>query len=104
MTNEELLAKVEADHGIEAARVAARFIAKEDGDLPDRFSHREKGWDTSGRKARGVPKGIPLSRSKGTDWKDRNELRSLNNQKRRPLPRSGAPVPPARAPRDIEGC
>lgn len=103
-TAAELLAKIEAEHGLEAAQVAARFMDKEE--LPDRFRHNDASWKRTGKKAKRPP-AIPATRSKRASPRDRADLAFLrkveDGKKARRLPRSGAPLPASgRAPRDIE--
>lgn len=90
----ELLARIEAEHGKEAAEVVARFIAKDE--LPERFTLRSS--TKVGKRAKTRP-AIPVTRSTDPDWREKNKERGSLGR----LPRSGAPRPPKRAPRDLEG-
>jgi hypothetical protein len=90
----ELLARIEAEHGPEAAAVAARFMDP-DRELPWKFSHRRRDGRYVGKKAK-ARKAIPLTKGNPANVE---ELRARGLGR---LPRSGAPLPPKRAPRDIE--
>lgn len=102
---DDLLERIRQEHGEEAARVAAKFIAAP----AKRQKHRDltrTGFHV-GVKAK-IPKGIPTSHSTNRAWRQDLEERWEADKRRKAgkpgygpsgLPLSGAPKAPKRPPR-----